>query len=835
MKVIRDEAYQRFVAAADAEGWTGVRIKDVRDRALSPGGRARLTLFEKVEDEDRPHPRLRTDMPPATDPTPPAQPLFVDPDATTAAAFRAALDAAIRAAAPILDGRDLEAAAAPRGSERFFRNSVRAQRVATLFRQATLAIEAATRRGALSGAELVGAWRALRELEAETVAGDLSFDDANTGTYHSFQHDAPFVHYLETLLASLPAEESEASATLPPEQQESVLRQRAQAQNHLDFLMRRKYANHGVTETDIEQTLGGLLIDKATRHIASETVASRGSLVPTYEILRVDPTSGHAHAGAWVFRGEDDALFLEDSGARVEVAPGLVRSVAVPAANLSFKRAPGDRRLRHGVRFDWDGNGYVSPTPIGWVSWAGHCDIKAIMEQLGLALIGQPSLYEHRSDTGATTTFDRNLLIEMIASSFELGSVYTRLDGSGRISRGIHRFGGARNDSLPDRLQFKGLAAGKSFRWPLAGRQDVFRVVRLEQDGQPVDLESAFFRYTPDLEALDFAPNPLFSETVEGDYNVIHVSGHRLVASVLIDDIDPHSGYPSTSRVELTLDLRDEATEPRIFLGTWLKDAARREIWKLYLNRAAAQIEGDAYVYTQVDGRWTAGEGQLVYRSPVQRPLVATLSREMKRDDPALFQALLSVALREAQNINADTDEQAEVWNGTVTSLRVHKLGANPDTRVERWRVALQARFGGASMEYLVRRAPDGTPELYCPLPGDRGSKAPDFLWQDFPDVGSKGVEAGEWVANASMVDRGIVEVRRSSAVAGGAYIYDDHVKNLFELIYCGLGGLPYTVVHNNKRYGFADEASWKAAVAQLTALREALRFEGAQGGGLVS
>ena len=70
------------------------------------------------------------------------------------------------------------------------------------------------------------------------------------------------------------------------------------------------------------------------------------------------------------------------------------------------------------------------------------------------------------------------------------------------------------------------------------------------------------------------------------------------------------------------------------------------------------------------------------------------------------------------------------------------------------------------------------------------------------------------------------------AAVSGGAYIYDDHIKNVFEMIYCALGELPWTLVHNNKRYGFADEASWKAAVAQVSALRQALSFEG---GGLVS
>ena len=90
------------------------------------------------------------------------------------------------------------------------------------------------------GAEATGAWRALRELRDEAYAANLQFDNANTGTYHSYQHDAPFVHYLETLLASLPDEGSAGYVVLPPEQQASVLRQRKQARNHLDHLLRYK-------------------------------------------------------------------------------------------------------------------------------------------------------------------------------------------------------------------------------------------------------------------------------------------------------------------------------------------------------------------------------------------------------------------------------------------------------------------------------------------------------------------------------------------------------------------------------------------------------------------
>src|SRR5690606_32431274 len=117
---------------------------------------------------------------------------------------------------------------------------------------------------------------------------------------------------------------------------------------------------------------------------------------------------------------------------------------------------------------------------------------------------------------------------EMVASVMELGSVYRRADGTGHVQRGIQRFGGARNDSRPDRLQFQGLGQGKHFRWPLSGRQEAFRVTSIAWPGPDGELERAdmgtvFFRHLPDVEKLDFSPNPRFLKTVEGDYNLIEV------------------------------------------------------------------------------------------------------------------------------------------------------------------------------------------------------------------------------------------------------------------------------------------------------------------------
>ncbi|MSP60291.1 MAG: hypothetical protein EXR72_08110 [Myxococcales bacterium] len=826
MKVVVDGAYARFLSAPDEPWWKGDRIKEVRFRQLTPGGRARVTLFEQVEGVGRPHPRFQIDVPPAQDPQAVRsryRPAGSAP--ATATALREHLAAAFAAAEFEMNLAPSDLAAAPKGSERYFASSVRAQRTASLFAEIRAQVEKWLNAGALPASERAEALRAVRELEDTAYAGDLRFDDVDTGTYHSYQHDAPFVHYLERILDGLPTDGSKPFALLPAEQQESIRRQRDQAQKHLDFLMRHKYANDGIRETDIERSLGGFLIDRVTRRIVSETPASRGSLVPRYELLRIDPSFQSPHAGKGVHRAgpQGEKLRLDD-GSEIAVPASSLRSTPVGEEALTFRRAPGDRLLRENVRFAWEGKGYVQQGQVSWVSWAGHCDIKAVMEQLGIAVADRPSLTEHRSESGAAQTYDRALLLEMIASVLELGSLYQRADGSGQLRRGITRFGGARNDGRPDRLVLGGAQRGPDFRWPLSGREETFVVRSIDWGEGPADVERSFFRHLPDLAAIDFKPNPRFLETVEGDYNLIDVSGARLEIDAQIDTIDPETGYPRLEQRALVLDLRGAAGDEKLFLGTQMRDAAAREIYRYYLDRKAGAIVAELDVWRKEQGRFVAHVVPgAALKVPLVRPLRATLGREMKQDDPSLFQALLGVAVRSAQNINADTTASAEVWNGVVTRIGLKKVAENRAARVERWQVEIAARFGRATLDYLMRRSPEGEPVDYCPLAGD--GKSPDFLWQDTPDVGSKGFQDGDWIMNVSMLERDLIAARPLESAGGGWYVHDDHIKNVYELIYCALAGYSWTILHANKRHGFKSKEAWQEAIDQLKARSAAVRF----------
>ena len=829
MKVREDAAYSAFLRTSDEDGWSGVRLAEVREQELRPGGRAIVTLFDRAGQAPS-HPRLQVRLPPAEDPAPPGT-MFSPAAPASVDDLRAQIRQALAAHQRTLTVADFDPSWAPRGSRRYWYNSIRAQRIATFFDQVKQRLEAWRSDGALPGVTHDQALRAMREIEAEAYATDVRFDPESIGTYFSFLHDEPFVHYLEMLHDSLPEEDSEGFALLPDQARYAVRRQRDQLRNHLDYLMRHKYAFEVVEETDIERTVGGLLIDRDSRNIVSE-VPGVDDLDPRYELLRIAPDAAHSQAGAWVYRGHAGELHLQD-GARVEVDAGMLRASPVSAERLTFLRAPRSDRPRAGMRLDWDQNGYIQAGKLDWAAWAGHCDVQGIMEVLGLTLSDGPRLEEYRSDSDTRGIYGRRLLLEMIASMIELASVYVRMDGSDMLHLGRRHFGGARNDSLPDRLQLQGLGAGRHFRWPLDGRQDVFRVkaIHVPDDAgtlQQVDMSTVFFRNLPDLDALDFAPNPRYLQTVEGDYNLIDASGAVIKVDLLVDAFDERTGYPVQRPRETVIDLRPEPDGDRFFLGTHVGDPVKRQIYRVYLDRRNSRIVAALDIYEKRDGTWmprTVDEESFVL--PLATPMHGTLSHEMRRDHPEVYQTLLDIALRRGQAICADTDKDAAVWNGMVTRLAVRKQGENRAARVERWRVDVEARFGAAKLDYLLRRDQAGEPVDFCPAVGeDAADTWVDFLWQEFPDIGSKAYEDGRWVANATMLERHIIEVVGEPSAPGGVRVHDEHVESVCELIFAALAGYPYTIVHAGERYGFRDRSAWEQAVRLLKQRRRGLAFE---------
>ncbi len=822
MKVKQDAAYRAFVSGLDDSGAT--RIKDVREQALTVSGRTSLRLF--VGEGDRGHPRFVATMPPAQDPDEPALAFAPRPVPADVAALTKALAAAQRELAGALSGKGLRGA--PAGGEQYFRNSIVAQRRLKFFANVRTALEKWIAAGKFPKRQRNAALAVVREAEDLSFCGVTAFDDQDTQTYHAYGHDEAFVHYLEQMLAALPTDGTEAMAALQPAAQESVRRQRVQASAHLDAIMRSKYVfEPSLDEQDVEHSVGGMLIDRETRMIVS-VVPDSDALAPSYELLRIDPASDHAKAGEWVYR-DGDALKLQD-GTKVRVPEAQLRHAERDAAALTFLRAPEDKRLRRGIPFDWDEDGLAGSEPIEWVSWAGHCDVKAVMECLGLALLDQPELTEYRSDTGETQSFDRRLLLEMIASVIELGSDYRSLDGTDEGQIGESFFGGARNDSRADQLAFATARGGRPVAWPPGGGSESFVVETIEVDGHVVrDLDAQFRRFIPDLDTLDFAPNPRWLRTRDDDLNEIDVTGAIVGLSITTHELRA-DGSIDRKRKRVALDLRKGAKGPEdgMFpLGTVLEDAESRRIVRVYYDP-----DGPAIVH-RAEWLEPTARGHRRQRSSDERRIAlspkrsVTLAREGRYDDPALFQTLLTIALRKGQPICTDTDALAPVWNGMITKLAVERVGTNPETRVEHWRVQIDARFGEALLDYLVRRDDAGEPTEFCAVASPRDERPwPDFMWQELPDVASKALVDGRWMVNRTMYDRGIVTTEHDRSTEGGFYVHDDHVKNVFELVWCALAGQRFTIVHDGKRYGFADRRSWTAARTKLAGLRKKLTFE---------
>jgi hypothetical protein len=164
---------------------------------------------------------------------------------------------------------------------------------------------------------------------------------------------------------------------------------------------------------------------------------------------------------------------------------------------------------------------------------------------------------------------------------------------------------------------------------------------------------------------------------------------------------------------------------------------------------------------------------------------------------------------------------RSEVWNGVVTGIDAELVAEDVERRTEHWRMALTARFGRASLDYYVRRSANGEPEAWCPVHDEADAVGqPDFLWQDFPDVGTKGMVQGDWAVNQTMVQREIIEIDQRPEFPGGVYVHDDHIKNMFELLFAALGGFGHCIVHDNKRWGFSEEAVWKEHVDNIERLR---------------
>ena len=165
MRVKQDQIWIQFLQLTEQAWFSGTRIKQVRDQKLHPGGRVELSLFAKVENQGRAHPRLSTGMPPAFDPKADYDWLsFPEKTPQTALEYQAWLDEVCKQSFLKIDKIEQT----PTQSPHYVANSIRAQRIAHFFDQAKAHFESST--GATDAHRVGRAERALSSA-AQASAG----------------------------------------------------------------------------------------------------------------------------------------------------------------------------------------------------------------------------------------------------------------------------------------------------------------------------------------------------------------------------------------------------------------------------------------------------------------------------------------------------------------------------------------------------------------------------------------------------------------------------------------------------------------------------------------
>lgn len=649
------------------------------------------------------------------------------------------------------------------------------------------------------GAQLDEALYAVNTQTFDLHSRRLSFDEFETDGYASYGRDAPFVHVWEQRLESL--NKIEASL-LEPAEAATLAREKKQIQNQLDAIFRSKYVydNGDMQEANAERKMGLVMIDKQTRQRASEMQASRGSQVPRFEIMSVE------HEGETKAVFADGERFFFD-GSHTEIPADLVgrlQRTEVSPDNITFRRAKGDEQLRDGVRFDWDNSGFVSNQVISWVSWAGHCNDKAILEALGCVVpAGHEGVYEYDSRSGDTVHYNRNLLNEKLFSFSEMGANNRTLRGR-QLDVGDQpvQFAGARDDDRPDIIS---LGDSQNTRIPFGNRANKFRISAVEVDGKSYGPE-AFREYAVAEDEMSADKNPLFRGWTEGDRANINLGNAKVTADIEYQTYGEDGQLRMERMPGTVIDFANPGDEP-IVIDSVHQDYGQRQFYEIALDpknslwtatlMEMVDKEGGGYEKKPVEGQ-----------APVERrfrPAKLTASRESSLDNPREFMPFMKEVFETGRNFVAETADGNGVWNGRTRSLEQVTIERNDETKWAKVGLTIDARYGANNGAFLVKLDDQGKPDFYVPL------RMPfDFVWRTdmafAPDLDDS--------YNTKALERGVV----SRNPAGG--FSTEAIGNMMEILHCAFNDRRFVIHHEGQRYFFDKREDWEDAKTQLDQLR---------------
>ncbi len=673
---------------------------------------------------------------------------------------------------------------------------------------------------AYAQANFSGADRGNALAVANKAAFELSlrrtvFDRIETNGYWSFGHDAAFIHGKEKKLDALKKidlEKMVSTGAMTRAEATEVEKEMSQLQNWLDAIFSNKYVYHNnrMNEMDAESSMELAIIDRSSRARVSEQKATVKTIVPKFEVLSVTEGGEKKHI---YWHAKENAYYYDGTGTKVPDAvlgsggndrnhPSNVRAESVQNWTARRLDTANGEKVRDGFRLDWNNDQYVSDIIISWVGWAGHCDIKAIMEAWGLVMpqtADGSTNYDARS--GETIQWTPDLVNEEIASMLETSNTQRS------------RFGAHRTDDEPDRTSF---GTGRSL--PLNNRPNEFKVkaVTVEVDGAPKRLttDEIFSRkLVNDISRPNSEPvrdNPLYdAANTDSDRIAAKLGGADKIEVSSKVRLFNEQGRIVEKRSDFTIDWSDANAEP-VLVDSQIQDPSNRIIWEIKLDTANKKQLFEKVQWVD-DGSGNFERKVLQsFDEPIQ-PKQMVVTHETKLDPIQSWYGFMTEAIQEARNITFETALDGGVWNGAGVSVELTDndgwVHFTPDGKLD-WAlisVDVDARYGNNAGQVLFKFDANGEVDLENSVP----VKAPfDFIWMIFPSFDPTSGRENE------AMQRGIVGNRGRDVQA---------VENACKMLQAAWHGMDTITLPNGavQVYEKSQRAQFEADKSALEALRQ--------------
>ncbi|MEQ8983717.1 MAG: PPC domain-containing protein [Deltaproteobacteria bacterium] len=647
------------------------------------------------------------------------------------------------------------------------------------------------------------------------------FDNIQTNGYWSFGHDAAFIHGKEKKLESLKKidfAKMESTGAMTGAEIAEVKKEMGQLQNWLDAIFAGKYVYHNssMNEMDAESSMELAIIDRDSRARVSEQKSTLKTVVPKFEVLSVQE-GGEKKFVYW--DAKQDKYFYDGTGTEVPANvlgtagdagshPANVRSQSVRETTARRLNTADGERVRDGFRYNWNNDQYVSDIIISWVGWAGHCDIKAIMEAWGLVVPqdhGGSTNYDARS--GETIQWTPDLLNEEVASMLETSNTQRS------------KFGAHRTDDEPDRADL-----GTRYKLPLDNRPNEFKVtsVTVPLDGETKTLSASdVFRekLINDIDTPNGDPvrdNPLYNAGAsQADRVAVNLGeAEKFDVSSKVRVFNEH-GRIVEKRSSFTVDWSDANAEPQL-VDSHIEDPSARIIWEIRLDSANKKQLFEKFQWVD-DGNGNFEKKSLDKFEESFDPKRMVVSHETSLDSIESFLPFLEDAVAEARNITFETALDGGVWNGAGVSLELTDndgwIHFTPEGKQD-WAlisVDVDARYGNNAGQVLIKFDDQGNIDMKNSVP----VKAPfDFIWMIFPSFDPTSGREGK------ALERGIIENGGRDAQA---------VENACKMLQAAWHGMDSITLPNGavQVYERSQRDAFEADKNTLDALRQAVMGDG--------